>query len=695
MRYPRFAARLAQDSALTLLLVAIPGLALAQNQTITLDPIIITGEKVARSLKRTAASVAALAGDQVARDTGAHSVIKAIADVPNINVAGTVAAPIIRGQDSQGPNSGAGAFFGGTVPRATINVDGRYLSYNEYALGAASAWDVQTVEVFRGPQTTSQGANSIAGAIMVKTNDPTFEREGVAQLQYGSGNSRRASVAVSGPIAPDLAARLALDTFSRDSFITYTNPNFRKGATDQDFANRDARFKLLWRPADLPGFEAKLTFSHTSSNRPSVESASAPFEALENNTLGMPTWRNRANGLVADLSYDFGTGLVLHNQTQVTDRVTNRYAEPVTDGSARLDQRVVSNETRLTFGNDEDALSGVAGLFIARTTSDEMLDLRDKPGDFITRYDDTKTNLGVYGEATWRFADQWRLTGGLRYQRDEIRRSGVATYANGRLDYNDTFDAWLPKLALSYDVNEGTTVGAMVSQGYNPGGVSLDLRKGSYVPFKAERVTSYELFARSELMDNRLMLAGNLFYSDYKDAQRFVRVVLPNNYGSSVTVNAERAKAYGLELSADYQASDTLRLRGGLGLLHTEVSEFTSATKDILGKEFARAPRHSLSFGVDWTPTDRLNVSANLRHTGGYFSDDTNSEATRVDGFTLANLRVSYTPRDGVEVYGYANNLFDERAPTAKMLNRSATGPVMNAVMTEPREIGVGVKMTF
>ncbi|MFB2532076.1 TonB-dependent receptor [Paracoccus sp. p4-l81] len=695
MRHPRSLAPLASSTALTLVLMATPGVTLAQDQTITLAPIIITGEKVVRSLKRTAASVAALAGEQVARDPAAHSVTNALAEVPNVNVTGTVAAPIIRGQDSQGPNSGAGAFFGGTVPRATINVDGRYLSYNEYALGAASAWDVQSVEVFRGPQTTTQGANSIAGAILVKTNDPTFEREGVAQLQYGSRNSRRASFAVSGPLSSELAARLAVDGFARDTFITYTNPNFRKGNTDQDFENRDVRFKLLWRPADLPGLEAKLTFSHTSSNRPSLESASTPFEDLNNDAIAMPTWRNRTNSMVADVSYDFGNGMALHNQLQISDRTNNRYTAPVTDGTARLDQRTVSNETRLTFGGDEDTISGVAGLFVARTTSDEMLDLRDKPADFITRYDDTKTNLGVYGEATWRLADRWRLTGGLRYQRDEISRSGVATYAKGPLDYNGTFDAWLPKLALSYDASETTTVGAMISQGYNPGGVSLDLRRGSYVAFAAERVTSYELFARSQMLEDRLMLSGNLFYSDYKDAQRFVRVVLPNNYGSSVTVNAEQAKAYGLELAADYQASDTLRLRGGLGLLHTEVSQFSAATSDILGKEFARAPRHSLTFGVDWTPIDKLTVNASVRHTGGYFSDDTNSEATRIDSFTLANLRVSYVPREGIEVYGYANNLFDERAPLAKQLSRSATGPVMNAIMTEPREVGIGLRMTF
>ncbi|MCS5516883.1 TonB-dependent receptor plug domain-containing protein [Pseudomonas qingdaonensis] len=86
----------------------------------------------------------------------------------------SVGAPIIRGQDTQGPNNRQNQFWGGTVPRATINLDGHYLNYNEMFFGATSVWDVDSIEVFRGPQTTSQGANAIAGAIIVNTKDPTF-----------------------------------------------------------------------------------------------------------------------------------------------------------------------------------------------------------------------------------------------------------------------------------------------------------------------------------------------------------------------------------------------------------------------------------------------------------------------------------------------------------------------------------------
>lgn len=183
----------------------------------------------------TEASVSVIPGGDLEEDQPVDTVEKAIVNTPNLNYTGTVGAPMIRSQDSQGPNSGAGALFSGNVPRASINVDGRYLSYCEYTRGAASAWDVADIELFRGAQTTSQGANSIAGAIIVQTNDPTFEPEGRALLEYGSNNRRRAAIAYSGPITEELAARLALDYSARDTFIDYVNPDFAKGDLDQDF----------------------------------------------------------------------------------------------------------------------------------------------------------------------------------------------------------------------------------------------------------------------------------------------------------------------------------------------------------------------------------------------------------------------------------------------------------------------------
>ncbi|WP_313617118.1 TonB-dependent receptor plug domain-containing protein, partial [Rhizobium sp.] len=105
--------------------------------TTVLKPIVVTGEKVARDMKNTASSVSVISSEKIKKEkTGDPTVSEAIKDIPNIVYTDNVSAPIIRGQDTQGPNTGSIAFFTGTVPRATINVDGHYLGYNEFIYGA-------------------------------------------------------------------------------------------------------------------------------------------------------------------------------------------------------------------------------------------------------------------------------------------------------------------------------------------------------------------------------------------------------------------------------------------------------------------------------------------------------------------------------------------------------------------------------
>ncbi|SMX51063.1 TonB-dependent receptor [Actibacterium lipolyticum] len=667
--------------------------AVENPETIELAPIVVTGEVFTRNLDKTATSVTVVTEDELENEVENDSIADAILDVPNVlysATGGQGGAPTIRGQDAEGPNSGANAFLGGTSPRAAVNVDGHYLSYNELVFSSTSAWDVDSIEVFRGPQNSAQGANSIAGAIVVNTKDPTFVREGAAQLQFGSNDMKRASLAVSGPLSDQVAARLSLDYYGRSNYIDYTNPSFVEGATNLDQEAKTARFKLLWQPTDMPELEAKLTFSHTDTNRPTWEAATEPFEDLESIASANPSWRQRTDTAIADVSYDLTGAVTITNKLQYSEMLTDRVTEPVTSGTAQIDQTNLSNETRVTFGDDVSVFSGVAGLYMSETESDEMLNL-----GAMSIYDDTKTSLGLFTEMNWRFADRWTLTGGLRYQRDRIQRDGVSSLANNDLNYDQTFEEWLPKLALAYELSDNTTIGAQVSKGYTPGGVTLNIASMEYVTFEKETALNYELFGRAHLLEDRLFLNANLFYTDYSDAQRYVVTNLPENLGYAVTVNAEKARAYGMEFSADYMARDNLRLTGGLGLLKTEINKFRSAAADYQGNEFGRSPDFTLSVGAEWDITPDLRFSAQVKHTDGYYSDDTNDETTQIDAFTVANARIAYSPRDNLELFGYVNNIFDDHSETYIRLTRARPASYYEATTVTPREFGLGLKVNF
>lgn len=654
-----------------------------------LGAIVVTGEKVARSLSDTASSVTVKDAEDLEEESiGNSSVAEAITDVPNVFYTDNVGAPIIRGQDAQGPNTGSGAFFAGTVPRATVNLDGHYLNYFESIYGSTSIWDVESIEVFRGPQTTSQGANAIAGSIIVNTKDPSFTPEASYQAEIGSYDTKRASLALSGPIIEDeLAARLAIDYSGRDTFIDYINSGFLQGETDQRFRAFTARGKLLWEPSEIPGLSTMLTFSHNSGNRPTQEAAQAPFDDLESLTTTMPSWDQHTNTLILDVNYDFENGVKLFNQTQYSKSDIERVAEPATNGNAEVEQANVSHETRVTFGNEDDALSGMAGVFYSHTESDEYLNFSG-----ITTFDDTKDNLGIFGELSYKLTDQWTLTGGLRYQRDRIQRYGTYT-GIGELDYDETFDAVLPKLTLAYDVTPDWTVGGLVSRGYNPGGASLRRSPNAWLTFEEETIWNYELFTRAALMEDKLFVTANVFYMDFKNAQRPFGEVLASGVTQYYTVNAEKAHAYGVEAAFEYQALDNLTFKGAAGVLRTEIDEMSYDSGSLEGNDFQKSPGYMLSFGASWDVTEKFNLSAEVRHMDGYYSDDANSSTYAIDPYTLADARASYKFREELEVYGFVKNIFDERVPTYMQYNRGTGG--IEASITTPRMYGVGVKGTF
>ncbi len=190
---------------------------------------------------------------------------------PNVVETSPGGQPIIRGLDaSGGPGFGGGAAFSGARPRATVFVDG-VPQLSSITRGLESGvFDLEQVEVYRGPQSTIQGRNSLAGAIVVRTRDPTFEPEAI--LEGGvrtQGLTYFGGAAVSGPLVRDqVAARLAVDRQEGRGFDEYTFPGLNRARWNQDDA-ANARAKILVLPEALPAASAKLTLAHQIDQEPS------------------------------------------------------------------------------------------------------------------------------------------------------------------------------------------------------------------------------------------------------------------------------------------------------------------------------------------------------------------------------------------------------------------------------------------
>ena len=546
-----------------------------ESGPLRLNPLIVSGERVERTVFETSSSVVVITGEEI-EDTPAFSDVEDVLDfVPNVVTAGTSNdGPSIRGVDTSGILEGGNAFLGGTRPRATITVDGRPLGFNEFIYGETSVWDLERLEVFRGPQTSAQGVNSIAGAIYVVTADPTFEPEVKVQGEIGSDEQRRMSAAFSGPIVTDeLAGRVAVDFQRRDSFVNFdTTADY--GPNPNEFENILARAKLLWEPAALPELSTKTTFSFTQSEAPQVEQVRVPFKDLESAFLNSATWRTTAYAGIHDLSYAFSDNLEFSNRFSITDYKIERFAFPEGNGGANIDGLQLTNETNLNWQLPDQGLSGLAGVYYEQTKDEETADFSLFLG--LGEFDDTRTSLGLFGEVTYDVTDRLDLTAGLRYQRDNQDRDG--SFGPFTVDFDETFDALLPKVVIGYDVTDDLRVGALAVRGFNPGGTTISFIDGSQDTFEDETVWNFEAFGRARLFDDRLSLNANAFYSVYSDFQIFTIVgFTPGGDRIVEASNADKAVSYGLELTTDFQATDSFHVFAGLGLLDTEIADFSES----------------------------------------------------------------------------------------------------------------------
>ena len=651
------------------------------------ETIIVTGERVRRLLRDTASSVSVA----TARDIDAASadrIEQILSLVPNVQMSSGGEGPTIRGQDTTGPTRDLPAFLGGTRARTTLIVDGRAVGFNEFIFGVSPLWDVDRVEVFRSPQTTTQGRNSIAGAIFVTTKDPGFETEYRARAIVGGARTRQLSAVAGGPlVAGQVAWRASGDLrYSRTSSeiadrIAGANPNHDVYGL--------ARFKLLATPSALPGSRIELGYTHSQSQMPQVEGVRAPFRERRDPLDGYGTFRTYVNALTASLAYQPDDRLAVSAVLIEGNSRIRRFA-PAGLGETRIHTHDWSGELLANWGL-ADSLRIVAGLSHYHASLGQFIDLSQLSGQ--GRFRDKQGSTGLFGEASWSLAPRTTLTAGLRYQRDDQRRTGAL--ANGAsaidLDFDGRFHAWLPKLSLAYDLMPSVRAGLLVERAYNPGGTTLRFDTGAADDFGAETLWDYELFARAGLFADTLQVSANLFHYDQHNAQRAQPMALIAPTGSVVTFadlfNVPSARSQGAELSADWRASRRFSARAGIGLLATKILHAGSARVAFDGKQFQRAPRFTASAALDWRPIDRLRLTAQLRHNSGYFSDDLETAARRVEGWTQLDARAEWNA-GRFKLFGYARNVFDDFHMTYLFLENFGTAG-------DPREIGGGAEMRF
>ena len=655
-----------------------------------LHEVVVTGERLSRTLSETASSVAVTTGEGIGSLSGADRIEQVLALTPNVQFGSGGTGPTIRGQDSTGVLRDLPAFLGGTRPRATLQVDGRAVSFNEFVFGLASVWDVERVEVFRSPQTTTQGRNSIGGAIFVETRDPVYDWEGRVRALAGNYDTWQGSAVISGPLVADqLAFRIAGDL--RHSRTSSQIADFVAGADPNDDDYGVIRVKLLAEPKALP--DARL-LTHLCARRlddaadrgraRAVRGASGSTAGLwrllercrfADRRAGIRAWRP---SLDSTTTFSWGDSSITRLRCRASGR--RRLAATISRSSPSLHWKPAQT------------LQLLGGVHYLQSQLDQYINLSAVLGEGA--FEDRQDSLGMFGELAFQpadrlVADRWPAISSATASSG--RGSSIRREQAFRVDFDRTFEAWLPKFSASYEVTGNLRVGALIQRAYNPGGTTLNLDTGEQDDFGAETLWNYEAFARASFAGGRATLSANLFYNDISDAQRASSRAYtvpggPTAFWAEID-NVPAAESHGLEVEIAWLIGAQLSMRAGLGLLDTRITGTTDPADPRKGNEFQRSPAMTASAAVDWRPGARWLLSAQGRHNEGYYSDDANTAALRIEGTTVLDIRARYVAGRW-SLIGYVRNVFDRFYLTE--LQSPARGTA-----GDPREFGLGVEAQF
>lgn len=675
-------------NALLLAMLASPAFAddAVERGNQSIEKIVVLGEKTEKSLKDVSSSVSVITEEQL-KTLQYLSVHDAISEIPNLVVL-SGQMPNIRGVSGNGAATGFSGVSGGAKTRVSTITDGVAEPFMADLTGDTGMWDIEQIEVFRGPQSTSNGRNSIGGAMFIKTKDPTFDWQGAARVGYRSESQYiDSAAAISGPLIEDeLAFRLSAQHTDGE---TYANPVIHEAnppGFDLNKLNTDRiRAKLLWEPAAIDGLKAMLSYAknHERGNTGrQYFSGDDPWKYQPINPRNMDTESDTGSiKLDYRISDNFSVDFLLArmNYNWVMDTYDK---DPATEQVVSMEESNTTAETKLHFGLNSELYSGFIGLYYFK---------RDQGfnsiGGSVYRGDDNSDSKAVIGEFTYNFTDDFRITAGGRVERESQLRNfwmkQPQTPIEDTLDNSKTIK--LPKLVLQYDINAETTVSLSGRRGYNAAGAAIGFPENEFYFYDEEYVNAYELGLRTSLDGGNINLSANLFYNDYDGYQA--------TGSARRVINMDKVITYGAEFEASAMVTRDLRLHGGLGLLSSEIKEPGEGYASAKGNELDSAPSMTANLGAQYWLTDQLTFSVSANYVGEYYGDFENTEERVAGDYVLARMSLNYETDNWI-FNAFVNNAFDEKA----VLSRSPAArnyPDGYAAIVDPRNFGVSVTYQF
>jgi len=586
--------------------------------------------------------------------------------------------------------------------------------------GIATTFDVDQIEVHRGPQGSRIGSSAMAGLIYIKTKEPTKEFEGVSEITTGAYGTRNVGIAFGGSAQDDnedFTYRIALRKDYSDGF----RKNLYSGRSDASKKDESTfRLKANWEinsestikflmtqidlddPADIWTIDGSL---NTLSDRPGMDSQ-------KTDAYGIKFFHETDNFEFQSLTSVTDTNVVLSYDAD--------WGNPATHAPYIYDYFSETQRKRETFSQEFRFLSNLADLDVNKR-SEWVLGLHF----FESKETNLKNDDGIYGDpldpygpyisessSTSKFSvDNFSIFGNLNYLiNDSTTFSLGARWEDSESTYSDSFrESFNPsdkisggKLSINKILKQDTNIFISIARGYNQGGFNLNLGLdpnsiNSNLYYDPEFLTNYELGLNSKIVNLNMNLAAVIFHSDRKDQQVLISTQVdptdPNTF-TFLTQNAAEGTNNGIELEIDFQLSDNLDIFINFGLLKTQIKNWKSRP-DLQGRAQAHAPEKSYAIGFNWNLTEQSNLSFDVVGKSSFYYSD--SHNNRSKSYFLTNLSYSYF--SGQWTYSlWGRNIFDEYYSTRGFYFGNEAPNFIDTLYErhgDPRHMGVTVRYDF
>ena len=580
--------------------------------------------------------------------------------------------------------------------------------------GIATLFDVEQIEVIRGPQASRIGANALAGLIYIKTKEPTEEFEASSEINLGSYNTQSAGIALGGPVTKNKEVKFRFvvrqdqsDGFRKNLFLNKSDTSSKDELTLRlkiDFElSETSNSKLLLSsvdmddPADIWTIDNSL---NTLSDRPGMDSQKTDtlgykyfkkFDQFE-----LQSFTSTTDTFVV-FSYDADWG----NSESHAPYTYDYFSETLRDRqSFNQEFRLVSNSNNLPFS----WVLGTTFLSLDETNDRQDDGIYGDPSDpfgpyeslTISSSDYSSNNLSFFGNIDYELAKDLVISLGVRAEEWKAKYSDT-----NNENFNLSNDMFGGKVSVSYLMENIGNAYLSYAKGYKQGGFNVGLGLlGQVDPneleYDPEYLTNYELGINSKISDFT-DLSFNIFYSQREDQQVLISTqVDPNDPNTFVylTQNAAEGLNYGFEGSFDTQLNDALSLFLNLGYLETEIKNWASRP-DIEGREQAHAPKYSFSAGAEYYFQENTSFEINfIGKSGFYYSDSHNNKS---DSYVLTNAALRHSVDNWV-IDLWVQNLFDEYYSTRGFFFGNEAPDFIDTLYRrhgDPRHFGLSVRYDF